>query len=154
MKGAWNEKETVDSQGNLPAYFLTVAAVLRFQNEPEQPSGGRQQEETGWQEETGQQEENGSQEETQIAYTFRTSELLTDHFERHGREMGFDSEEAYVQGANHVVLSPDALHKLEKEDGDDVYFLEATNELVIVSSDGYIRTYFCPEDGIDYYNRQ
>ena len=38
-----------------------------------------------------------------------------------------------------------------------VMFDEAFNnmdEFVIVSTDGYIRTYFKPEDGIAYYNRQ
>ena len=31
---------------------------------------------------------------------------------------------------------------------------EETNEFVVVSTDGYIRTYFNPSDGIDYFNRQ
>ncbi len=93
-------------------------------------------------------------EEEEILYPFRTQEQLTDHYERHGIEMGYDTEESYVAGANGVVLSPDALHKLEEEDGDFVYYLEETNEFVVLSPDGYIRTYFCPDDGIDYYNRQ
>lgn len=90
----------------------------------------------------------------EILYPFRSQEQLTDHYERHGVEMGYDTEESYVAGANGVVLSPDALHKLEEEDGDFVYYLEETNEFVVLSPDGYIRTYFCPDDGIDYYNRQ
>lgn len=68
--------------------------------------------------------------------------------------MGFDSKENYLAAANKVIQNPDSLHKLETEDGDDVYYLEATNEFVIVSADGYIRTYFLPDAGIDYYNRQ
>lgn len=92
--------------------------------------------------------------EEEILYPFRTQAQLTDHYERHGVEMGYDTEESYVAGANGVVLSPDALHKLEEEDGDFVYYLEETNEFVVLSPDGYIRTYFCPDDGIDYYNRQ
>ena len=93
-------------------------------------------------------------EDEEILYPFRTQEQLTDHYERHGVEMGYDTEESYVAGANGVVLSPEALHKLEEEDGDFVYYLEETNEFVVLSPDGYIRTYFCPDDGIDYYNRQ
>ena len=93
-------------------------------------------------------------EDEEILYPFRSQEQLTDHYERHGVEMGYDTEESYVAGANGVVLSPDALHKLEEEDGDFVYYLEETNEFVVLSPDGYIRTYFCPDDGIDYYNRQ
>ena len=38
------------------------------------------------------------------------------------------------------------------EDGDDVYYIEETNEFVIVSTDGYIRTYFYPRDGIEYFD--
>ena len=68
--------------------------------------------------------------------------------------MGFKSAEEYQQAANRVISNPDTLHKLEAEDGDDVYFLERTNEFVIVSKAGYIRTYFYPSDGIDYFNRQ
>lgn len=37
---------------------------------------------------------------------------------------------------------------------DDVYYLESTNEFVIVATDGYIRTYFKPDDGKAYYDRQ
>lgn len=86
--------------------------------------------------------------------TFRNFDLLTEHFEKHGREMGYDSVEAYFAAANEVVDNPDSLHKKEAEDGDDIYFLPETGDLVIVSTDGYIRTYFRPEDGIAYYNRQ
>ena len=105
--------------------------------------------------ETEKPEESREQTDAQeIRYEFRTDRQLDDHFERHGVEMGFEDEDAYVAGANRVIASPDALHKLEAEDGDDVYYLEETNEFVVVSKDGYIRTYFEPTDGIDYYERQ
>lgn len=87
-------------------------------------------------------------------YTFRSESLLDEHYQKHGVEMGFATKEDYVAAANKVIYSPDALHKLEAEDGDDVYYLESTNELVIVSTDGYIRTYFCPDSGKDYFDRQ
>ena len=86
--------------------------------------------------------------------TFRYESYLLEHYEKHGKEMGFSSPEAYLARANEVVKDPASLHKLEAEDGDHVYYLEATNDLVIVSTDGYIRTYFRPNDGIDYFNRQ
>lgn len=87
-------------------------------------------------------------------YTFRTQQQLDDHFEKHGIEMGFESAEEYLDAANLVINSEDALHKIEAEDGDDVYFIEDTNEFVVVSTDDYIRTYFEPEDGIEYFERQ
>ena len=87
-------------------------------------------------------------------YKFRNSNLLNDHFEKHGKEMGFATAEDYQAAASAVVTNANALHKLEAEDGDDVYYIESTNDFVIVSTDGYIRTYFRPNNGIEYYNRQ
>ncbi len=87
-------------------------------------------------------------------YTFRSNEQYINHYEKHGIEMGFDSAEDYLAAANKVISSKDALHKLEAEDNDHIYYLEETNEFVVLSQDGYIRTYFLPSDGIDYFNRQ
>lgn len=87
-------------------------------------------------------------------YNFRKAEYLQEHFEKHGAEFGYASAEEYLAGANRVIASADALHKLEAEDGDDVYYLEAANEFVIVSTDGFLRTYFKPEDGKAYFDRQ
>lgn len=105
-------------------------------------------------EEAASLEETDSKEAVLTEYTFRSGNHLEDHYQRHGLEMGFDSAEEYQQAASRVVNDPDALHKLEAEDGDDVYYLERSNEFVILSKDGYIRTYFYPRDGIDYFNRQ
>ena len=68
--------------------------------------------------------------------------------------MPFSSKEEYQQAASDVANNPEALHKLEKEDGDDVYYLEETNEFVVISTDGFIRTYFCPDSGKKYYDKQ
>ena len=96
-------------------------------------------------------DETGAEE---VIWTFRSERLLREHYEKHGMEMGFASQEEYEKAASAVVNNPAALHKLEAEDGDDVYYLESTNEFVIVSTDGYIRTYFYPSNGIAYYNSQ
>ncbi|MEE3393742.1 MAG: hypothetical protein VZR00_08985 [Lachnospiraceae bacterium] len=86
---------------------------------------------------------------------FRSEELLEEHFEKHGREMGFSSPEEYETAASEVVGDPESLSKDEASegDGDTVYYRESTNDLVIVSADGFIRTFFRPDDGIAYYNR-
>ncbi len=91
---------------------------------------------------------------TAPAYRFRNERLLTEHYEKHGIEMGFDSKESYEKTASDVINNPAALHKVEAEDGDYVYYLEETNEFVILSTDGYIRTYFLPSGGKKYYDRQ
>lgn len=87
-------------------------------------------------------------------YRFRNSELLEEHYEKHGIEMGFASAEEYEKAAAAVITAPEVLHKYEKEDNDDVYYLESTNEFVVVSTDGFIRTYFKPNSGKDYFDKQ
>ena len=90
----------------------------------------------------------------ETVYRFRNEKLLEDHYKKHGMEMGFDSAESYETAACEIINHPDSLHRIEEEDGDDVYYLEECNGFVIVSVDGYIRTFFYPDDGIDYFNRQ
>lgn len=86
-------------------------------------------------------------------YTFRKPSYLRDHFKKHGQEMGAESEEEYLQMANDVIHNPDAITKLEAEDDDQIFFMDDTNEIVFLSQDGYIRTYFICS-GINYFNRQ
>lgn len=89
-----------------------------------------------------------------VEYRFRSKKLLNQHYEKHGIEMGFDSKEEYQAAASDVINNPKALTKTEKEDGDYVYYVEETNEFVILSLDGYIRTYFNPNGGRKYFDRQ
>lgn len=84
--------------------------------------------------------------------TFRYADRLREHYYKHGREMGFSSAGDYLAAANAVVANDQALHKLESEDGDDVYYLESTGEFVVVSSRNYIRTYYTADK--DYFERQ
>ena len=93
-------------------------------------------------------------EDETVTYCFRNSDLLDQHFEKHGKEMGFSTPEEYEAAASAVINNPDALYKTEAEDGDGVYYLESTNEFVVLSTDGYIRTYFNPGDGKAYFDRQ
>ena len=93
-----------------------------------------------------------------VQYHFRNKKLLNQHFEKHGAEFDgdfdYDTPEKYENGASDVINNDDALFKYEKEDGDEVYYIEATNEFVILSKDGYIRTYFRPNSGKKYFDRQ
>lgn len=89
-----------------------------------------------------------------VTYEFRKQQYLDEHFEKHGSEFDYETAEEYLSGANRVINDPNSLYKTEAEDGDHIYYLENTNEFVVVSTDGYIRTYFKPSAGIDYFNRQ
>ena len=68
--------------------------------------------------------------------------------------MGFENADDYEAAASRVINNPNALFKTEKEDGDFVYYIEDTNEFVVLSTDGYIRTYFWPSRGKAYFDRQ
>lgn len=96
---------------------------------------------------------NDDKEQIKSNLTFRKHSYLTQHFEKHGSEVDCDSEEEYLEKANAVIDNPNALTKTEAEDGDLIYYIEATNEIVFVSTDGYIRTYFkCKNKA--YFDRQ
>lgn len=101
---------------------------------------------------------NDYDDDIQIEYHFRTQKQLEQHFEKHGSEFeddfDYETPQDYEAGASDVINNPDALYKTEAEDGDGVYYIEDTNEFVILSTDGYIRTYFRPNAGINYFNRQ
>ena len=96
---------------------------------------------------------NNSDDKT-VTYSFRNQDYLDQHFEKHGKEMGFATPEEYEAAASAVINNPGALYKTEAEDGDGVYYIESTNEFVVLSTDGYIRTYFNPSDGKAYFDRQ
>lgn len=100
------------------------------------------------------QEAASRQEQTEQAssLTFRNEDRLESHYLKHGIDMGYDSADDYQAGANAVIFNPNVLHKTQAEDGDDVYFLKKTGEFVVVSQQGYIRTYFIADE--DYYDRQ
>ena len=98
--------------------------------------------------------DNVSEESSEQTYYFRNDELLTSHFQKHGNEFSYNTKEEYEAGASAVINNPKALHKTESKDGDDVYYVEDTNEFVVLSTDGYIRTYFKPSGGKSYYDRK
>lgn len=92
--------------------------------------------------------------EENYSLTFRNDTLLEDHFKKHGSEFNYKTKEEYLKGAIDIVNSSSSKQKTEEEDGDKIYYSEEKNEIVFVSKDGYIRTYFKPSDGINYFNRQ
>lgn len=85
---------------------------------------------------------------------FRTPEKLLKHFLEHGEDTKCDSVEEYLIKANAVVQNPDTKLKYETDenDNDKIYYLSQTGEIVFVSADGYIRTYYIADD--EYFERQ
>ena len=98
--------------------------------------------------------------DTQEYFYFRNKRYANDHFKKHRAEFNYSSVDEYVAGANRVIDNPDSLYRIEQDDGDFIYFLEKTGEIVFVSrvtdrnKKHFIRTYFRPDSGIRYFNRQ
>ena len=92
-----------------------------------------------------------------VEYKFRNKDRLDEHYEKHGKEMGFKNAEAYRKAASDIInaAGSDGVLSKYKSDGsgDMCFYVEATKEFVVLSNDGYIRTYYICS-GINYYNRQ
>ncbi len=90
-------------------------------------------------------------------HRFRNKNLLDQHYEKHGEEMGFPNAAAYQKAASDIINAADGqdiLYKYKSDgSGDQCFYVEATKEFVVLSYDGFIRTYFICS-GIKYYNRQ
>lgn len=144
-----------DSISSAETVTTTVAAVSQESIETE-PAADESVEMTPTETEgqTTSAETSSADEKKNTAYKFRTKKQLEQHYEKHGVDMGFASAAEYEAAASDVINSPDALFKTEAEDSDGVYYIEATNEFVILSTDGYIRTYFNPSGGKAYFDRQ
>ncbi len=95
----------------------------------------------------------------EIEYYFRSESKYTQHYEKHGDEFtpifGRITLEEYLEYANALIASDDEdILTKYSDDGDFMYFRESTGEFLVLAADGYIRTYFIPDDGIEYWDRQ
>lgn len=96
--------------------------------------------------------------EAYVEYHFRNAKYLNEHFDKHGAEFDglydYQTAEEYEHGASDVINNPDALYKTEADDGDGIFYLEETNEIVFLAGDDVIRSYFRPSAGKKYFDKQ
>lgn len=86
-------------------------------------------------------------------YTFKNERLARQHYQKHGAELGYHSQEAYLNGARRTIASADL--KGYQLDGDIQYLNSSSCDYVVVSPQGYIRTYFRPSGDCEaYFKRQ
>lgn len=85
---------------------------------------------------------------------FRTPQKLLNHFSEHHEATGCRTAEEYLIKANAVIQNPKAKSKYEtdEDDNDKIFYIPETGEIVFVSEDGFIRTYFIADD--EYFERQ
>ncbi|APR86876.1 hypothetical protein A7982_12225 [Minicystis rosea] len=93
-----------------------------------------------------------SAEERERAPVFAPGQLER-HFEKHGWDMGFTTKEAYLQAAQALVRGGPGVEILHRG-GDTLFYKESTNEFAVLSSANVIRTYFQPDGGRRYWERQ
>ncbi len=98
-----------------------------------------------------------------LAHNFKPGEL-TRHYIKHGAEFGPITQKEYINAARSFLnRNADGVTILEKfrANGDRILFNSTTNEFGVVTSNGYIRTYFIPDPAthgfptnLDYFNAQ
>ena len=84
---------------------------------------------------------------------FRPGKWLT-HFEKHGAEFGYKTSMEYLRGAQQLVEGGEDVLTHVRRNGDTLFYSKAKNEFAVLTGDGTIRTYFRPDEGIEYWYRQ
>ena len=84
---------------------------------------------------------------------FATENLYQRHVSKHLAEYGGISEEEYINRARKLLQSPasDDILSLKRSDGSGSKYRISTNEFVVGTKDGHIRTAFKPKDKMDYW---
>ncbi len=88
---------------------------------------------------------------------FREGDRLLNHFGDHANEWSppIKTAEEYLQRAFEFFRRPVGENILQKVRGGDVLRYDVlTNEFGVMAEDGYIRTFFRPKDGLQYFMRQ
>jgi hypothetical protein len=87
---------------------------------------------------------------------FRDRSHLTDHYQKHGAEFGAISIDEYLRAAQLLRDRPADGDILEavRTDGVVTRFDRASGAFLAAERDGVIRTYFRPNDGEAYFQRQ
>ncbi len=87
---------------------------------------------------------------------FRSHERLSEHFAKHGREVGAASEGDYLRMAQALrdASVGGSVEELKRDDGVTCRFDRASGFFLAFNDDGTIRTFFRPRDGQRYFERQ
>lgn len=90
------------------------------------------------------------------AIGFRDAGHLVEHFQKHGAEFGRISQEEYLRQAQRLRDRPVGGEILEaiRQDGVMTRFDRSTGAFLAVDPDRTIRTFFRPNDGEAYFQRQ
>ena len=81
---------------------------------------------------------------------------LQDHFQRHGKQVGCSSKEAYAAKAvrfSNLVDRKNCVSFVDRR-GSTYKFNKSSGDFAVITKNGYVVTYFKPKDGYNYYLSQ
>ena len=87
---------------------------------------------------------------------FASEQVSQKHYDKHLHEFGKISMQEYLERANALADAPvsDDVVQLVRSDGSISKYCFSTNEFVVVTADGKIRTYFKPADKEAYWDEE
>ena len=87
---------------------------------------------------------------------FASEQVFQKHYDKHLNEFGKISMQEYLEYANALADAPvsDDVVQLIRSDGSISKYCFSTNEFVVVTADGKIRTYFKPADEEAYWDEE
>jgi len=93
---------------------------------------------------------------TSSSRQFVSEQLFQKHYDKHLSEFGEISKERYLEKANALADAPlsEDIVQLVRSDGSIAKYCYSTNEFVVVTADGNIRTYFKPETKEAYWDEE
>ena len=68
--------------------------------------------------------------------------------------LGDATPEEYLQGANNVIGREGIERAVRPWKSDTLYYDTSTNEFAVEAADGFIKTYFTPRIGVEYWSEQ
>ena len=88
-----------------------------------------------------------------INVEFESPKLFARHYEKHQEEFGGITETEYLEKANQFLREPlsEDVEQLERSDGSISRYKFSTNEFLVVTKEGKLRTYFKPTGGVAYW---
>ena len=91
-----------------------------------------------------------------IEVRFETPENMQKHYDKHIDKYGNISISEYIALANELVNAKDTddIERIVRSDESTAIYRFSTNDFLVITKDGYIRTFFKPDDGEAYWREE
>lgn len=91
-----------------------------------------------------------------IEVRFETPEKMQKHYDKHIDKYGNISISEYIALANELVNAKDTddIERIVRSDESTAIYRFSTNDFLVITKDGYIRTFFKPDDGEAYWREE